>query len=131
MADPANREAARASARKYDSTHREVRRAWDHSRSIASKARHKVAARKLLIGQYGLSPETFGILLGKQEGLCAICTRVLTPGKGTHIDHCHADGAVRGLLCARCNPMLGLAGDDARILQRGVEYLSVSPRMAQ
>lgn len=39
------------------------------------------------------------------------------------IDHCHAGGQVRGLLCARCNLVLGQVGDDTRLLGLMVTYL--------
>lgn len=39
------------------------------------------------------------------------------------IDHCHKSGKIRGLLCDRCNFMLGYALDNIRILKRAISYL--------
>lgn len=61
--------------------------------------------------------------LVRQEGRCAICGRDLKPGRGTHVDHCHRTGAVRGLLCSKCNPALGLFEDNVDALIRAAEYL--------
>jgi len=71
-------------------------------------------------------------MLEFQEGLCAVCRgEMSTP----YIDHDHdccpqvAAGrrgcglCVRGLLCPRCNIMLGSVGDRPEILARAIEYL--------
>lgn len=60
----------------------------------------------------------------QQEGRCAICsTELLWDHKGTHIDHCHVEGVVRGLLCYMCNTGLGSFRDDADLLLKASQYL--------
>lgn len=63
-----------------------------------------------------------------QRGRCAICR---TPHKARLaplvIDHDHATGCVRGLLCATCNTALGQFQDRVDVLRRAVEYLTASP----
>lgn len=39
------------------------------------------------------------------------------------IDHCHATGRIRGLLCHNCNRALGLLKDSEENLKRAIEYL--------
>jgi hypothetical protein len=39
------------------------------------------------------------------------------------VDHDHATGAIRGLLCRRCNDVLGKVDDDREILRRAMTYL--------
>jgi hypothetical protein len=41
-----------------------------------------------------------------QDGKCKICGG--TELKNLHIDHDHATGKIRGLLCMRCNMGLGV-----------------------
>jgi hypothetical protein len=68
--------------------------------------RVRAARRKWdLKDRYGLTPERFDEMVVDQEGRCAICRREFpqTP----HVDHDHETGKVRGLLCRRCNIMLG------------------------
>ena len=54
-----------------------------------------------------------------QGGLCAICERSTL----LVIDHCHETGSIRGLLCRRCNGLLGFATDKVWILHKAIEYL--------
>ena len=73
---------------------------------------------------YGITPEQFAERLESQGGRCAIC-RTDTPGGkgGWHVDHDHVTGVIRGLLCHRCNLMLGNAADDPARLRAAVAYL--------
>nr|WP_167677258.1 endonuclease VII domain-containing protein [Rhodococcus sp. B10] len=76
---------------------------------------------------YGLTHGDFTQMLERQHGNCAICnTHLQTTGNyrnSAHVDHDHATGAVRGLLCASCNLGLGKFNDDADILDRAAQYL--------
>ena len=76
--------------------------------------------------KYGLTTEQHTRMLDNQGGLCAICCKPLVPGRGTHIDHDHKTGKVRGLLCNKCNPLLGAALDDRDILLSAVDYLDAT-----
>ena len=73
---------------------------------------------------YGLEPGTYDAMLTKQGGRCAICKTDAPGGKGTfHVDHCHDDGHVRGLLCHRCNVGIGQLQHDEAVLLAAVDYL--------
>lgn len=74
-----------------------------------SKAMHRAHPEKKRAAwrkrAYGLSPEQFSEMITSQGGCCAMCA---TPfGKKIYVDHNHATGAVRGLLCNKCNIGLG------------------------
>jgi hypothetical protein len=70
--------------------------------------------------QYGLSRAAYGVLLGKQEGCCAICVE---PLKEAHVDHCHNTGVVRGLLCLNCNTGVGHFKESAQMLRKASDYV--------
>lgn len=55
--------------------------------------------------QLGVTDQEYARLLESQGGHCAICPS--TPKtRRLHTDHDHRTGAVRGLLCHRCNRAL-------------------------
>ncbi len=67
-------------------------------------------------------------LLVEQNGLCAICQKPeeITRGhkaRRLSLDHNHATGALRGLLCGNCNMALGYFCDDPEILRKAIAYL--------
>jgi hypothetical protein len=45
-------------------------------------------------------------LLASQDGRCAICRSACGTGRRLAVDHDHATGRIRGLLCFRCNTSL-------------------------
>jgi hypothetical protein len=55
-------------------------------------------------------------------GLCAICGATESDAKHS-LDHCHATGRLRGLLCRRCNTGVGMLGDDPARLRAAADYL--------
>jgi hypothetical protein len=77
----------------------------------AHKAQVDVNRRRgYLQRRYGLSRADYDALLKRQGGVCAICGK---PSEKTLcVDHCHATGTIRGLLCRKCN--LGLRLPDRR-----------------
>jgi hypothetical protein len=103
-------------------TGRESRR--QYARKNLDKIKRSTLQRK-----YGLSPEQIEAMLNVQKGLCKICLVGLTVGGRTRtsltVDHCHTSGRVRGLLCTRCNKMLGFAVDSTTTLANAIQYLAV------
>lgn len=80
-----------------------------------------------LRNSYGISVEQFDRMFSVQGGRCAICLGAFTSdhnGK-PRVDHCHASGRVRGLLCLNCNAGLGSFGDNVATLLRAAEYASL------
>mgnify|MGYP003939491259 CR=1 FL=1 len=73
---------------------------------------------------YGITYKEKIRLLELQNYKCAICGKDLkTRGNDTNIDHNHDTGDVRGILCTRCNTLLGWANESIEILMRAVYYL--------
>lgn len=77
---------------------------------------------------FGIDFAEYQRMLVEQGGVCAICSKPEEQiSHGTlrvlSVDHNHATGAVRGLLCSNCNLAIGYACDDVSILRRGIAYL--------
>lgn len=85
--------------------------------------------KKRAASSVGLS-EHYDRLLVTQGNVCAVCRRAegarrSADGKPVRlsVDHDHATGAIRELLCSGCNLMLGCAKDDPARLEAGAAYL--------
>lgn len=75
-----------------------------------------------LKARYGITAEEFNARKAAQGGVCAMCGT--SPKKRElNVDHSHATGAVRALLCHACNTALGLFNEDPALLRRAAEYV--------
>lgn len=83
---------------------------------------------KGLLWRFGITLEEARALLIQQSSRCPICLcqlpDFLEAERRTCVDHCHATGKVRGILCNKCNLGLGHLQDDVERLERGIKYLS-------
>lgn len=85
-------------------------------------------AERNLKNNYGMTTADYERMLHEQNGGCAICGKEAweeTTGK-LAVDHCHAAGHVRGLLCRDCNQGLGFFHDDPTLLDEAKVYLAKS-----
>jgi hypothetical protein len=104
---PEERERRREIARRY----------WDKRRDADRESR------------YGITGDQYRALLQEQGGCCGICgTTENYALKDMCVDHDHKTGAVRGLLCTRCNTSLGGFQDRPEVLEAAIEYLRRSQR---
>lgn len=81
-----------------------------------------------LRGAYGIGKEKYDKLYQEQSGKCAICggegfAMIREDAVKMVVDHNHATGEVRGLLCHNCNRGLGLFQDDSGLLDNAKKYL--------
>ena len=121
--------------RSHKKTGAHGRQAW--CKSCARTAQHKcyyknptaaylrVRASRIK-AQYGLTEEDYKRLLVLQAGVCAVCQTSCSTGKRLAVDHDHASGRIRGLLCTSCNNGLGRFKDDPKLLIRAADYLKAA-----
>lgn len=93
---------------------------------INSRARyHRAPVRQRrewdLLKNHGLTHDEYDALLERQGGGCGICGTAVDGY--LVVDHDHASGRVRGLLCVGCNGALGRFGDSLEGLERACAYL--------
>lgn len=93
-------------------------------KGCASASRHASAIKRT----FGIDGDDYAELMRIQNGRCAICG-AKPKSKRMAVDHAHdAAGAVRGLLCKRCNhDLLGAAHDSLAILTAAWHYLNAPP----
>lgn len=127
----ARRNAALKLRRQQDPAYREKvardmreRRASDREYAARQSDWHKrrTVRERTLAWKYGLTVPQLREIVA--PGKCGICgTTAPKSKKPWHIDHDHATGVVREMLCHRCNAGLGFFGDDERRLTAAIEYL--------
>lgn len=87
------------------------------------KAQKEAAWARGILKRYGLTAEDYWALYEAQGGVCYICQRATGKVRRLAVDHDHATGYVRGLLCKPCNSMLAHLRDDPIAFQRSARYL--------
>ena len=87
---------------------------------------------------YGITDEQYQAMLIKQDRKCSICKVLFSGGKGNRdkdspcVDHDHTccpkgkscGKCIRGLICRKCNIMLGNAQDNVETLSNAIQYLN-------
>ena len=87
------------------------------------KAKQK--AKRIHLRRFGITIEDYFKILEAQNGVCAICGGSQTRSNSQYfdVDHCHASGKIRGLLCNLCNVGLGAMRDNPDLLRKAALYL--------
>jgi len=91
----------------------------------------KIGSKKrLLKKRFNITEEQYSSLLKKQKMVCAICKKgeehknhITKKYLGLAVDHCHKTQKIRGLLCRKCNLMLGNSKDNIETLETAIKYL--------
>jgi len=137
----------------YDTDRGKFFRLWRYNHPEESNERHKRYEKRNKIKRhkyyvengvevfnrrlkryFGITVDDYYDMVKKQGNRCAICGKNETSQaynrfknkktiKRLSVDHDHDTGHIRGLLCSRCNSMLGNVYDDPKILKKCVEYI--------
>ncbi len=128
-----NKAKIRAYYKIYDKVNSEKIKVRKRGRYQENKPLHRSYQLK---SKYGLTVDQFDALLAKQENRCGICSKHFTTITGDRksngqmkpvVDHDHANGRVRGLLCQRCNSGLGMFDDSVSTIVNAGCYLENPP----
>lgn len=87
----------------------------------------ETAHAKRIEKTYGITKEQYDTLYEAQGGVCWICQRATGRTRKLSVDHDHATGYVRGLVCRPCNNILGHFRDNPDTALRVVTYLENPP----
>jgi recombination endonuclease VII len=109
-----------------------ARKSWKENLTPERRYRY---SRASTLAAYSMTIEQYEEMLGRQGGKCASC-RSSDPGRGDHfaVDHDHrccpgkrsCGKCIRGLLCIKCNSVLGLLDDDPDKLAALIAYLTIT-----
>jgi len=96
--------------------------------STGGKVRVAALRFKHALKQYRITEAEYNAMLAAQNYVCAICEKPETQFvrgaiKRLAVDHCHATGKVRELLCAACNQAIGRLKDDPLLIRRAADYV--------
>ncbi len=133
----ANRAKYNERQREYNELHKDIinlrrreRRKEDqeYAKKIRAqdRARPKCQRKNIMLKKaYGITLDQFNKMHSDQNGMCAICGSNVgdSLGRSLHVDHCHDEGKVRGLLCSNCNTGLGKFNDNSELLFKAANYL--------
>lgn len=128
--------ARKRALRKYAASPKGKAAARASDARMRAKPGAAAAARRHHIKKnFGLTVEQLQQMYENQEGLCAICSTLMLLEAGgassrsprhAVIDHDHATGKVRGLLCRCCNTGIGMLRDSARLATNAATYLAAA-----
>lgn len=104
----------------FSQTGKKLKSRCKNCETIYSK---KYAKDILRFNRYNISKNVFEDFLSKQNYKCAICFSNIVESS-CHIDHCHQNNQVRGLLCELCNKGLGQFKDSIINLKNAIKYLN-------
>jgi hypothetical protein len=80
---------------------------------------------------YGISPERYLELHNMHGGLCHCCGRPGRPDRqnpsGLMIEHDHVRQVIRGLVCRKCNILIGALKDSAELAASAISYIQDPP----
>lgn len=98
---------------------------WRKNNPDKRRAQEKRAQANQRWKLYNITEEQYNNLLVFQNHTCAICKKDKNTKHDWSIDHCHITNKVRGILCSKCNSMIGLAKDNITTLANAIEYLKI------
>ena len=125
------REQGRKAAEKYNAANPYKSRTEAYKERVNEAHRRWRAANrekmreKAYVYKYGITLVEYRRRIESQEHKCALCKDLLEEGnrREVHVDHCHATGRVRGILCRTCNHGLGFFKDSPERLAAAIDYL--------
>jgi len=87
-----------------------------HSKS--DKTRDSYLKRK-----YGITLANYNKMLIEQNYVCKVCHNKNNINHRLYVDHHHESGVVRGLLCHKCNLIIGMCNEEPGRLLKIVEFI--------
>lgn len=106
--------------REYDASPKgqEIIKRYNHS-SIGKENIRRNHLKK----NYNMTIDDYDKMFDDHLGKCAICSELPKKNRRLCVDHNHTTNKIRGLVCDRCNSILGYCHDSTSVLQEAIHYL--------
>lgn len=101
---------------------KQVNAAWRRLAKVNPKVKRQAKSRSIK-HRYGITLDEYEAMLVKQNNRCYMCQHMFTSSKSTHLDHNHRTGAIRRMLCSRCNHIVGYVENYADRIDKAKKYL--------
>lgn len=85
--------------------------------SVSSRKKNP---KQRIYSKYGITADEYERLI---DAGCGICGGTFELGAKPHVDHDHATGKTRGILCQSCNLAIGHMRDDPMTAYKAMQYL--------
>ena len=108
-----------------ENKHLETKATYVIGCSAGDKKRQRTKRKWWKHDGINITQEQYDLRYEQQNGKCAICGKS-SGFRSLAVDHNHATGTVRGLLCVNCNTGIGQFGEDLAVLKRVTMYLKHS-----
>lgn len=108
--------------REAEGNHAEKQRIWRNNNREGYRTYARLWSYKKL--GINITEEQYVSLKERQDNKCALCGNSPKQDRVLCLDHNHATGQPRGLLCNDCNIGLGKFKDDIEVLAKAIVYLS-------
>lgn len=112
--------------RNWKEKHKDMVKANNAAHYRKNKEAMVLINRRKALARYGVTIEQYEAMYRAQNGACAICHRQNISGRRLAVDHHHATGKIRGLLCSRCNTGIGQFNEAPQIMAAAINYLRMS-----
>jgi hypothetical protein len=117
-----NKEDKAANMKKWNEKNKDYRQDYNQDYYAKNPESYK---NSYLMRTYGITLQDYNKMFEEQSGCCAICNTHQSEFKQSlSVDHCHATGKVRALLCKFCNTALGMMKDDPELLIKAAGYIN-------
>jgi DNA repair exonuclease SbcCD ATPase subunit len=117
-----NPETVKANLEKSKLRNKEKRKEWDEKYKGSCPAQYARTQKNCWLKRnYGMTVDEFEQRKAAQDNRCPVCGETFTDTP--HVDHCHATGKVRKLLCGQCNKALGLLKDNPVAFRNAAAYI--------
>jgi Recombination endonuclease VII len=105
--------------------HKVWREANRESLLLKKKADYQTRREQVCARKYGITIGEYNELITACNGRCPLCKIPFSElfKEQPCVDHCHATGVVRGILCRACNMGLGHFKDNAKLVRAAARYL--------